>query len=407
MRNTSLDHIHEVKEGLITLDRLNKNLANGSVVVLKGNSRCVAAGKDLLVKVNTNIGVSNKKGLALELEKVRPLSSVGYHPDTIMDLSITHLDKPLYTYIIEEFGGPVGTLPHYLCYHPQKGIDPKMLLEEIQKQAEAGVSWMTLHLTATRDLYERAKMVRRTPTSARGGGIIIRDMYINDRKENILSAYFDEILRIFKKNHLALSIGTVFRPATTVDALDEIQKEEITLQGEYIKEARSKGVPVMMEGLGHASLLKIREYVQIVKGRYDIPFTPLGPLPTDAAVGYDHIASAIGSAYMALLGGADIINSVTREEHTGGIPSCDSIMEGLRAARIAAHSVNIARFPSLDYTDRETSGKRSKNYTCVVDRGLFTESAKRRFSMGCQRCGKECPLLINYLLSKREGEQNA
>ncbi len=400
MQGIDLADIQDVKEGIITHEELTRNIATGSAVILEGRNRPVAVGKGLLVKVNTNVGVSNSKALSVELEKVKALSRAAYRPDAIMDLSIVRLPKPLYTFIIDEFGGPVGTLPHYICYRDRKGIDPSMLLEEIAKQAESGVSWMTLHLTARRDLCEKAKIARMIPTAARGGGIIISDMYINSRNESILSIYFDEILAILKKNLVTVSVGTIFRPATTVDALDEVHRQEIDIQGEYIREARNRGVQVMMEGIGHSTLTKIEEYTRIVKAKYNVPFVPLGPLPTDAAVGNDHIASAIGAAFMAYLGGADMINSVTREEHTGGIPSCESIIEGLRAARIATHCVNIARFPKLDAPDRRTSDRRATNYTCAVEEGLFTESAKIRYSMGCQRCGNKCPLRLMHLLDK-------
>ena len=403
MQGINLAEIQEIREGITTLEQLTKNLTAGSAIVLKGRHRTVALGKELLVKVNTSIGVGNRRSVNVELEKVKVLSSVVYRPDTIMDLSIVRLQKPLYAYIIEEFGGPVGTLPHYICYRPRKGIDPKMLLEEIARQAEAGVGWMTLHLAVRKELCEKARKARDVPFASRGGGIVIDDMYINDRNESILSLYFDEILTILGKNRMALSIGTTFRPATTIDALDEVHREEISIQGEYIKEARNKGVQVMLEGIGHCGLAKIKEYIQIVKSKYDVPIMPLGPLPTDAAVGNDHVASAIGAAFMSFLGGADMINSVTREEHTGGIPSCGSIIEGLKAARIAAHCVNIAKFPQLDALDRGTSNRRAKNYTCVVEGGLFTESVKMRYGMGCQRCGNKCPLRIIYSMDKREG----
>lgn len=45
---------------------------------------------------------------------------------------------------------------------------------------------------------------------------------------------------------------------------------------------------------------------------------PLGPIPTDIAIGMDHIAAAIGATIMGIEGCANIISTVTREEHTGG-----------------------------------------------------------------------------------------
>ena len=137
---------------------------------------------------------------------------------------------------------------------------------------------------------------------------------------------------------------------------------------------------------------KIPVYAEMVK-RYGIPFMPLGPIVTDAAVGEDHIANAIGSTFMASLGAAHILNSITREEHTGKIPSLESIIEGVKAARIAEHTVNIANFSEALEPDRNIADSRAANNTCVVDGGLFTKSAERRFNMGCTRCGPQCPLL--------------
>jgi phosphomethylpyrimidine synthase len=223
-------------------------------------------------------------------------------------------------------------------------------------------------------------------------------MYLKSLSEGVISRYFPEVLSILKKYNVLLSVGSVFRPANVVDALDEVHRAEIDLQGVYISEAKRQGVQVIMEGVGHMTLDKIGEYTHIIKSRYGIPMVPLGPITSDAAVGQDHITNAIGGAYMAFIGGADMINSVTREEHTGGVPTLDSVIEGLKAARIAAHSVNITRFPLLDGLDKTTAQKRARNHTCVIEGGLFTESSKMRFSMGCTRCGKECPLLINYIL---------
>jgi len=216
----------------------------------------------------------------------------------------------------------------------------------------------------------------------------------------LISLCFNDILNIMLRYKVTLSIGTAFRPGTTIDALDKIHLTEISLQGDYIRAARKKGVQVMMEGVGHITLDKLQEYVRIIRSNYNIPYVPLGPIPTDVVGDQDHIAAAIGAAYMSMLGGAHMINAITPEEHTGNVPSLDSIVEGLKAARVAAHIVNISRFPQLNVADRAVVDKRRKNYTCVIDGGLFTESAKTHFEMGCKRCRHECPLVINYTLRK-------
>lgn len=400
-RQQDVIQIQEIAEELIAPNELREVLSSGAAVLLRGRRRVVMLGDIGLVKVNVNVGVSDPARLESELTKVRALSALGYRPDAMMDLSIVRVPTPLYEVIMSEFGGPVGTLPHYLCYKPSKGIDVPQLLEEIHKQAEAGVSWMTLHLAVRKELYERARQTRLTPVTARGGGIVIDDMYSNGRTEGVLSLNFDKIVEILKKYRVVLSIGATFRPSNILDALDEVHLRETELQGEYIVEARRLGIQVIMEGVGHMRLDRIPEYVAISKKRYNIPFVPLGPIPTDAAVGEDHIASAIGAAYMASIHGADMINSVTREEHTGNVPNKDSIIEGLKAARIAAHAVNICRFPKLDRVDRGTIDSRADSYTCVVEGGLFSESSRARFSMGCTRCGNECPLIVNWKIDHK------
>lgn len=405
MEVCDLSSIEEISEGIITQEELHKELKVGSAVVLKGKARRVAIGSRLLVKVNVSIGCSDKHGLPEELKKLETLSHLSYRPDVMMDLSIVRPQRPLYRSMIETFGGPVGTLPHYLCYSPGQGIDPSELLEEVQRQAEAGVAWMTLHVTPRTDIYEMAKQIRSIPSPSRGGSIVIHDMILNKRGESVLSLYFDKILSILGANEVAISIGAAFRPSTILEALDPVHRREIDIQGEYIREAHQQGVQVMTEGIGHATLDKVAEYVTIVRSRYRVPMVPLGPIPTDAAIGEDHVSNAIGSAYMALIGGADLINSVTREEHTGDIPSFESVIEGLRAARVAAHAVNIVRYPIQEAADIEVADRRRQRWSCVVAGGLFDRPIEEVPGMGCTRCRRECPLLIARLIHHTESHE--
>jgi phosphomethylpyrimidine synthase len=393
MKAAHAKEILEVEQGLLSPSDLGRTCELGSTVIVRGNDRHIGLGTGTTVKVNTLLGCSNLMHLDDEILKVAELCSVPYAPDMMMDLSIVRPIRPLYQTMIETFGGPVGTIPHYLCYKPDRGIDRGLLMEEVHRQAEAGVGWMTLHLTARRDLFEIASRVRRSPTTARGGAIVIRDMYLRDKHEGILAEVFDELMALFRRYGVVLAIGTVFRPANIFEALDEVHRKETELQGQFISAARNLGVDVIMEGVGHIPLDRISEYVAISKGRYNVPFMPLGPIVTDAAVGADHIANAIGASYMALLGGADAINSVTRQEHTGGVPSLDAVLEGVRAARVAAHSVNITRFEALRSLDSETIQSRIKHETCVVRGGLFGAPITNT-APGCSRCACQCPLRI-------------
>jgi phosphomethylpyrimidine synthase len=399
----------EVSEHLLDTEEVQDGCRDGRIVALGGSGGPVLVGPGTLVKVNTNIGCSRVKDMAAEHLKVDELVAAGYGPDTMMDLSIVRASEPLYIRCMDRLGVPVGTLPHYLCYKPRRGMDAGLLMEEIHRQAEAGVAWMTLHLSVTRELYDLARRMRKTPTTARGGGIVISDMLLNDRPEGILAARFSEIIEIMAKHGTVLSLGTTFRPANTVDALDAAHRNELTLQRQFANEASRQGVPVMLESVGHMKLSQVQDFVSLVRGqlKFDGPVMTLGPIPTDAAVGEDHIANAIGGAMLAYAGGTNVLNCVTREEHTGGVPTPDSMLESLRAARIAAHAVNISIFPALDSpAERATSDRRSQSYTCVVEGGLFSKSSRTRFQMGCSRCGNECPLLINFVADRAAADRH-
>jgi phosphomethylpyrimidine synthase len=381
---------------------VDAGLQSGRMIILRGRYRSVVVGGGALVKVNTSVGCSELRNVGFEYAKVEALAAAGYRPDLTMDLSIVRPKRPVYELLVEDFGGPVGTLPHYLCFKPGKGIDPKLLLDEIERQASSGVAWMTLHLTVTRERYQVAQRTRLTAVTARGGGLVAEDMFIKGKNEGVLSALFPEIAAILRRHGVALSLGTTFRPANVVDAMDAAHVDELMAQRPYVDEARRLGIPVMLEAVGHMTLADCDRFASTVRDELglQLPIMTLGPIPTDAAVGEDHIANAIGSAYLAMRGATNILNAVTREEHTGNVPTIDSIMEGVRAARIAAHAVNISRFPALDL-DRSIARTRANHYTCVVDGGLFSQSVQTRYAMGCTRCGSACPLVVNAKLDRQ------
>ena len=402
MNDVNLSLLQEIQQKLISILRIEKGLSDGSLVILKGRKKPVVIGNGVLIKVNASIGCSKHQDYDGELEKLKLLSKVNYQPDLMMDLSIVKTERPLYHDMIDIFTGPVGTLPHYLHYSPEKGIEPTKLMDEIELQAEVGVSWMTFHLTPQRDLYELAQKTRLVPITSRGGGLVIKDMYINNRSENLFMKLFPDILQIMKKNKVGLSLGTTFRPANIAEAMDEVHINEICLQGKFISEARKQGVPVILEAVGHMPINKYARFVDIIINdlNYNLPLMTLGPIPTDAATGEDHIANAIGATHLAMLCGTHVINSITREEHTGQLPGISSIIEGLKTARVAAHSVNIAKFPINALSiDKAISEKRADNYTCVAGYELFTHPDIIDLRAGCSRCGDECPLVINFKLS--------
>lgn len=355
-----------------------KRLSNNNIVKLKGTKGSVFVGKGLSLKVNTSVGLSDVDFINVELGKINSIISHKFHPDIMMDLSTVSMPKPIYRSIIEEIGCPVGTIPYYLCFDKTKGIDKTKLLEIIEQQTQEGISFMTLHLTADLKLAEKANS-RKIPVISRGGSLLLRDMKINNRPQNIVLELFDEIIKICKKRNVVISLGTTFRPSTLYDAIDDVNIEEINRQNKLAKWLKSQNIAVMMEGIGHIPINRISEYVKLIRKDQYIPFMPLGPIVSDHTQGEDHITSAVGACTIASINGADIINSITREEHTGGVPSIESILEGLDAAKTVVQIINDTRFPK--FFQEQTK----ECFNCMGKSGV----------LGCERCNIECPFIWN------------
>lgn len=387
-----MGEIKEIFYKVFTKETIEDMVLQKKCLLLKAR-RPVMIGRECLLKVNMNVGVSDIYAYDLEVKKIKDISKLPYRPDSMMDHTIVKLKKPLWKTMIEEFDGAVGTLPHYLPFTEESGINENEFFNNLIEMAEGGVSFMTLHPTADLNLYKRAiKSNRIVPTTSRGGYVLLKDQAINNRTENIIVANFDKIMSILKKNNVAVSIGTVFRPATIHEALDEFHREEILMQKKYIDLAKKHGVQVMMEGIGHISIDMMEEYASLIRP-FDTPLMPLGPMVSDEIIGFDHITNAIGTITMSLTGVLGMINSVTREEHTGRVPSYDSIMEGLMSARVSAHAYNISKFKSYRNETEVIGVTRGKNLTCVQRGGIFNYQAiDENESESCTRCRRECPL---------------
>lgn len=384
--------LQEIKMGLLTKEAVIQYLNDSSNMSYINHAKNpLLLGNNALLKVNTNIGVSHKDNLDVELDKLNILAGLSYAPDSLMDHTIVPLKKPLWKYMLEIFDKPIGTLPHYTAF--QNGtIDKIKLIEIIEEMAESGISFMTLHPTANLRTLEIANKCRSIATTSRGGVLVLKDAQTNNRDVNVITDNFDEIIKIFKKHNMTMSIGTTFRPARIDEALDDAQLMEIEEQGKYIKYVRSQGINVMMEGVGHLPIKEIPKYCDLIKD-FHVPLMPLGPMPSDATIGFDHVTSAIGSTLISVYGNVGTINSVTREEHTGGVPSKESIIEGLKSARVAAHCVNLARFERIGNIDSAISNRRAASKTCVISGGLFGGTAEN-LDVGCSRCSFECPLSL-------------
>ncbi|MEM2995569.1 MAG: phosphomethylpyrimidine synthase ThiC [Candidatus Bathyarchaeia archaeon] len=332
--------------------RVCRRLAEGTVVITRNvqreNVHPVGIGRGLRVKINANVGTSpDLCDLNLELEKAKV--AVKYGADTIMDLSTAGNLDEIRRAILKAVNVPVGTVPIYQAaveVATKKGAIIHMTEDDIfnvvERHAKDGVDFMTVHCGVTMQIVKRlAKHPRLMGIVSRGGTFLAAWILHND-KENPLYANYDYLLELAAKYDFALSLGDGLRPGCIFDSTDWAQIQELLTIGELVERARAKNVQVMVEGPGHLPLNHVASNVQLEKSICkDAPFYVLGPVVTEIALGYDHIAGAIGGA-LAGLAGADFLCYLTPSEHLG-LPILEDVREGVIATKIAAHAVDVAR----------------------------------------------------------------
>lgn len=389
---------------------LCSQIASGRCVLPKNKIRKIKAraiGDGLSTKINANIGTSGKHCNAKEeLDKLN--IAVKYGADSVMDLSTGGNLHQILHEVIQHSPVMVGTVPIYTVV-ARKGIntdinsplfDPEELFAEIETQAQMGVDFMTLHCAITRNSIRFFDtFMRTTGIVSRGGSLIYKYIKITG-KENPLYEHYDKLLEICLKYDVTISLGDGLRPGSCTDANDPIQIEELLVQGELVQRARVKGVQVMVEGPGHMPLNQIEMNMKLMKRICDgAPLYVLGPLTTDAAAGYDHIAGAIGGAIAATYG-ANFLCYVTPAEHLC-LPNTDDVKQGVIASRIAAHSADVAKgVPLAMMNDIRLSKARYNldwemmfNYLLEPElprkRKLESESKTDDF---CTMCGELCAM---------------
>ncbi len=313
-----------VEEKLAPAD-MRAALENGAMVLLGNPSH--AGGRPLLVgqpsrvKVNANIGTSPfQNHVPCEMRKLETALAAG--ADTVMDLSIAGDLTAIRASMLAACPAPLGTVPMYAVAQTYidrgddpAAMDPEALFAEIERQAEQGVDFMTVHCGLTRRGAEWAAHGERAlGIVSRGGSILARWMLRND-KENPLLTGFDRLLGIARAHNVTLSLGDGLRPGAGGDAGDAAQWEEVITLGRLARQALEAGVQCMIEGPGHVSMAEVEaQIVGIKKLTHGAPLYVLGPLVTDTAPGWDHIAGAIGAA-LAVRAGADFLCYLTPAEH--------------------------------------------------------------------------------------------
>ena len=398
------------KEG-VDPEFIRAGVANGTIVVLKNNLRNItplAIGKGLTVKVNANLGSSRDLSeVAFELEKLKAALEAG--ADTVMDLSTGEPLHEIREEILRASPVPVGTVPIYgaAVGASRKGksfveLTAEEFLAEIEAQAEQGVDFMTVHVGVTRDsVAELERTGRVLGVVSRGGALTIEWMKFN-RRENPLFEYYDRLLEIAREYEVVLSLGDGLRPGCLADATDPGQIKELEILGGLVKKSRDFGVQVMVEGPGHVPLHDIERNVRLEKEICSgAPFYVLGPLVTDIAAGYDHIAGAIGGA-VAAMAGADYLCYVTPSEHLA-LPDIQDVREGVIASKIAAHAADVARnLPKASESDLKMArARKSLDWKSQIELALDPKKARAYREKHppedeevCTMCGDFCAIRV-------------
>ncbi|PSN17397.1 thiamine biosynthesis protein ThiC [filamentous cyanobacterium CCP5] len=421
---STVTQMHYARQGLITeemrhvakrenlpAERICAEVARGRMIIPANINHetlePMAIGIAAKCKVNANIGASpNSSDIEQELDKLQ--LAVKYGADTVMDLSTGggNLDQ-IREAIIAESTVPIGTVPIYQVMESVHGsienITPDDFLHVIEKHAQQGVDYMTIHAGI---LIEYLPLVRDRITGivSRGGGIIARWM-LHHHRQNPLYTRFDDIIEMFKKYDVSFSLGDSLRPGCTHDASDQAQLSELKTLGELTRRAWQHDVQVMVEGPGHVPMDQIEFNVRKqMEECSEAPFYTLGPLVTDIAPGYDHITSAIGAA-IAGWHGTSMLCYVTPKEHLG-LPDAEDVRTGLIAYKIAAHAADIARHrPGARDRDDELSAARYNfDWNRQFELSLDPERAREyhdetlpadiyKTAEFCSMCGpKFCPM---------------
>ncbi|MFW6134448.1 MAG: phosphomethylpyrimidine synthase ThiC [Elusimicrobiota bacterium] len=389
----------------IELSEMERKISSGKIVVPVNNKRKhismpAAIGEGMKVKVNANIGGSpDISDVDEEINKLK--AAVEHGADTVMDLTIGKEWEKILKIILEKSDVPVGTVPIYaaVCDFGIKDLDENQIIDVIEKQAELGVDFMTIHAGVTQktaDIYDKSQ--RKGGIVSRGGKLLYRWMKQN-KKENPLYSNFDKIMEIASKYNVTISLGDGLRPGCISDACDAPQYAELEVSGELTEKCRDRNIQVMVEGPGHVPLDKIEENVikekQICKGA---PFYVLGPLTCDIGAGHDHITGAIGGAFAAWKG-ADFLCYLTPAEHLH-LPDINDVVAGVIATKIAAHSANIAKGMKKERDDKMSVARRKLDWGKMERYALDHSSVRKmrkkypeRKDRACTMCGEFCALL--------------
>jgi phosphomethylpyrimidine synthase len=384
-------------------EAIRQGLAQGTLVVPANPGHTglspVAIGRGVRVKINANIGTS-PHDISITKELTKLAAALDHGADAVMDLSTGGALNDIREVLLAACPAPFGTVPIYQVMAEAGSLEEvkgDWFLDMVEHQARQGVDFATVHCGVTRGALPLLSK-RVTGVVSRGGAFLTAWMRRHGR-ENPLYEQYDRLLAIARDHDLTLSLGDGLRPGCLADATDKAQLHELKILGELTKRAWAQGVQVMVEGPGHLPLNHIRKNLRLQQ-KYCLgaPFYVLGPLVTDVAAGYDHIAGAIGGALAASLG-ASFLCYVTPAEHLK-LPEVEDVIDGVIASRIAAHAADVALgLPgAADWDLKMSTARRQLDWETQIKLAINPQKARQYRQMSqakedqCTMCGKFCAM---------------
>lgn len=396
----------------VSPEHIRDEISKGRIVITANKNHVglepAGFGKGLKTKVNANIGTSTSyPNIEDEIKKLHTAIEAG--ADAVMDLSTGPDIDGCRKKIIKASNVAIGTVPIYQAVVEtieQKGniisMTEEDLFKVIEKHAEDGVDFITVHCGITQEVISRLKNEGRITDIVSRGGSFITGWMLYHEKENPLFAQYDRLLDICFEYDVTLSLGDGLRPGCLADATDRAQVQELLTLGELVDRARKAGVQAMVEGPGHVPLDQIEANIKLQKRLCrEAPFYVLGPLVTDIAPGYDHITAAIGGT-IAAAAGADFLCYVTPAEHLG-LPTIDDVREGVVASRIAGHAADIVKGVAGAKEMDAAMAKARKNLDWEKQIALaidpvkakkYRESRNQSAEEACSMCGNYCAMKV-------------
>lgn len=404
----------------IDINLLMKKIAEGKVVIPANiNHKSLSPegiGEGLKTKINVNLGISgDKKDYDLEMSKVK--MALDFGAEAIMDLSNYGKTNKFREKLIDVSTAMIGTVPMYdaIGYLEKDLLEIKAedFLKVVEAHAAQGVDFQTIHAGINKRAIEAFKRSgRRMNIVSRGGSLLFAWMEMTGN-ENPFYEHYDEVLEIFRKYDVTISLGDALRPGCIDDSTDAGQISELIELGNLTKRAWEKDVQVMVEGPGHMAINEIAANMKLQKRIcHGAPFYVLGPLVTDIAPGYDHITSAIGGA-IAASNGADFLCYVTPAEHLR-LPDENDVKEGIIASKIAAHAADIAKGieGARDIDNKMSDARHKLDWEEMFKYALDSEKARSYYESvppeerhTCSMCGKMCAVrTTNMILEGKKVE---